>query len=126
MATTTTDWIQLFPEQELQEGARRVVQAYSRRVLVLRFKGKLYAIESNCPHMRYPLKDARITDDCGIICPFHHSAFDLETGDVKDWAPWPPGIGRVLGAIVRKRVLVTFPIKVENGIIWVSARPQNV
>jgi len=119
------NWIRLFPEEQLREGERRLAQADMRRVLVLRFKEKVYAIESNCPHMRYPLKDGRISEDGGIICPFHHSAFDLETGDVKEWAPWPPGIGPVFGALVRKRVLVTFPAKVENGFIWVSPQPQN-
>lgn len=126
------DWIKAFPGQDLKEGGRKLVQAAARRVLVIRFKGKLYATESNCPHMRYPLKDARLTDDLGIICPFHHSAFDLETGDVKEWAPWPPGfgpipgIGPMLGAMVRRRVLVIFPVKEEDGYIWVSAHPKNV
>lgn len=120
------DWIEAFPEQELKEGDRRLVKISARRVLVIRFKDKLYAIESNCPHMRFPLKDARLTDDNGIICPFHHSAFDLESGDVKEWAPWPPGFGPVLGAMVRKRVLVTFPVKVEDGSIWISPQPKNV
>ncbi len=120
------DWIQLFPEQEIQEGARKPVKAATRRMIVLRFKGKLYAIESNCPHMRFPLNDAGVTEDGGIICPFHHSAFDIETGDVKEWSPWPPGLGPIAGALVRKRVLVTFPIKVENGFIWVLPRPKNV
>lgn len=120
------DWIQLFPEEELTEGQRRLVKVSARRVLVIRFKGRLFAIESNCPHMRFPLKDARLTDDGGIICPFHHSAFDLESGDVKEWAPWPPGIGPVAGAMVRRRVLVTFPVKAEGGFVWVSARPKNV
>src|SRR5258706_4372162 len=120
------DWIQAFPEEDLKEGGRKLVQASAGRVLVIRSKGKLHAIESNCPHMRYPLKDARLTDDLGIICPFHHSAFDLETGDVKEWAPWPPGFGPILGTMVRKRVLVTFPVKEEGGFIWVSAHPKNV
>ena len=53
------DWIKAFPESELKEGGRRLVQASARRVLVIRFKDRLFAIESNCPHMRYPLKDAR-------------------------------------------------------------------
>lgn len=119
------DWIKIFPEETLKEGSRRLVKAAARRVLVIRFKGKLFAIESNCPHMRYPLQDARLTDDLGIICPFHHSAFDLETGDVKGWAPWPPGIGPMLGKLVRQRVLVTFPVKAEDGFIWVSPRPKN-
>lgn len=120
------DWVRLFLERELLEGERKVVQADRRRILVLRFNQKVYAVESNCPHMRFPLKDGRITEDGGIICPFHHSAFDLETGNVKDWSPWPPGIGQMLGAMVRERVLVTFPVKVEEGYIWVSPQPQNV
>jgi len=119
------DWVMAFPEKELPEGGRRLVKVFTRRVLVIRSNGRFFAIESNCPHMRFPLKDARLTDDDGIICPFHHSAFDLETGDVKEWAPWPPGIGPVLGAVVRKRVLVTFPVKTQDGYVWVSARPKN-
>lgn len=121
------DWIQLFPEQEIQEGARKLVKASTRRMFVLRFKGKLYAIESTCPHMRFSLQDGRITEDGGIICPFHHSAFDLETGDVKEWAPWPPSdSGPMIGSVVREHALVTFPVKTADGFIWVSPRPQNV
>jgi nitrite reductase/ring-hydroxylating ferredoxin subunit len=120
------EWVQLFPDQELKEGGRKLAKVSARRVLIIRFKSKLYAIESNCPHMRYPLQDGRLTEDNGIICPFHHSAFDLESGDAKEWAPWPPGFGPMLGAMVRKRVLVTFPVKAEDGFIWVSPQPKNV
>lgn len=120
-----TDWVKVLLESELQEGNRKAVRASMRRMILFRLNGKLYAIESNCPHMRFPLNDARVTEDAGIICPFHHSAFDLETGDVKEWSPWPPGIGAVAGAIRRQRVLQTYPIKAEGGYIWVSPRPQN-
>ncbi len=75
-----------------------------RRMIVLRFKSKLYAIESNCPYMRFPFNNAGVTEDEGIICPFHHSAFDIETDDVKEWLPW---VGLLAGALMRKRVLAT-------------------
>jgi nitrite reductase/ring-hydroxylating ferredoxin subunit len=120
------EWVKIFLESELEEGQRKAAQASMRRMIVFRFKDKLYAIESNCPHMRFPLNDARVTEDGGIICPFHHSAFDLATGDVKEWSPWPPGIGAIAGAIRRERVLTTFPVKAEGGYIWVMPRPQNV
>ena len=120
------EWIKLFPDRDLQEGERKLVQVAARRVIVLRFKGKLYALESNCPHMRYSLMEARITDDGGIICPFHHSAFDLTTGDVKEWSPWPPIFGPIVGKIVRERVLVTFPVRVKDDFVWVLPEPQNV
>lgn len=120
-----TDWVKLFLESELPEGGRKLAKASMRRMIVFRFQGKLFAIETNCPHMRFPLNDARITEDGGIICPFHHSAFDLETGDVKEWSPWPPGLGPMAGAMRRQRVLVTFPVKEEGGYIWASPRPKN-
>ena len=120
-----TDWIKLFLTSEIEEGERKLAKAAMRRMLIIRFKGKLYAIETNCPHMRFPLETGRITEDGGIICPFHHSAFDLESGDIKEWSPWPPGIGPLAGALRRQRVLVTFPVKEEGGYIWASPRPQN-
>ncbi len=124
--TTPNDWIKLFLTSEIQEGERKLAKAATRRMMVLRFKGKLYAIESSCPHLRFSLQGGSITEDGGIICPFHHSAFDLETGDVKEWSPWPPGLmGQMIGALGRKRVLVTFPVKEEGGYIWASPRPLN-
>ena len=119
------DWIKVFLQSEIEEGQRKAAKASTRRMIILRFKGKLYAIESNCPHLRFPLNDARVSEDGGIICPFHHSAFDLASGDVKEWSPWPPGLGPIAGALRRERVLVTFPIKEEGGYIWVSPRPKN-
>ena len=124
--TITGEWVRILLESELEEGKRKAVQASMRRMIVFRLNGRLYAIESNCPHMRFPLNDARVTEDAGIICPFHHSAFDLATGDVKEWSPWPPGIGAIAGAIRRQRVLMTFPVKAEGGYIWVMPRPQNL
>lgn len=115
----------LFPLAELPEGARRVVEVGLRRVLVLNVKGEIFAVENSCPHMRFPLKDGRVTEDCGIICPFHHSAFDLKTGDVKEWSPWPPGIGRVLGAISRRKALPVYDTRVEDDCLWISTQPRR-
>ncbi|MGD8996619.1 MAG: nitrite reductase (NAD(P)H) small subunit, partial [Anaerolineae bacterium] len=55
-----------------------------------------------------------------IVCPRHHSVFDLETGAVQEWAPWPPVVGRALGAIYQENTLPVYPTKVENGRIWVG------
>lgn len=69
--------------------------------------------------MRLPLKGGRVEDGT-IVCPWHHSAFDLRTGDVRDWSPWPPAVGRMLRALSREKALPTFPTKVEDGSIWVG------
>jgi class 3 adenylate cyclase/nitrite reductase/ring-hydroxylating ferredoxin subunit len=93
-----------------------------KRLLVLA-QGEAYAIEDRCPHMRLPLQGAKVTADCGIQCPWHHSAFDLRTGEVKAWAPWPPVVGPILAAVRQKRLLCTWPVLVSKGYYWVSDKP---
>ncbi len=119
------NWIKAFPIDQFPAGARRVVKMGARKVLVLHIDGEIYAVDNNCPHMRFPLESGQVTEDCGIVCPFHHSAFDLKTGDVKEWSPWPPGIGAIAGAIVRKRALSVFATRVEDGFLYVSSNPKR-
>jgi nitrite reductase/ring-hydroxylating ferredoxin subunit len=71
--------------------------------------------------MRFPLKGGQIHDGA-IVCPFHHSAFDLDSGDVKEWSPWPPGLGPVLASLSRKKVLRTYEVKIEDGAIFIRPR----
>jgi nitrite reductase/ring-hydroxylating ferredoxin subunit len=113
-------WEKTIPEQDLTEGKRQVVKLDGKSVLLLNHCGKIFAISSTCPHWGLPLETGRLTDDCGIICPWHRSGFDLPTGDVKAWAPWPPGLGLVLGATSRKKVLPTYPVRIEDGNIMVD------
>lgn len=119
------DWVKAFPETDLPEGARQVVEVAGRKVLVLRLGGEIFAVDNACPHLRFPLKDGRVTDDCGIICPFHHSAFDLKSGDVKEWSPWPPGLGAIAGRIVRERALPVYATKLEDSYWWISTNPKT-
>ena len=112
-------WVRTLAQDELSEGERQVVKVAEHSILLIRHDGRIYAIASACPHMRLPLKGAKIKDGT-IVCPWHHSAFDLETGNVKAWSPWPPAVGRMLGALSREKALPVFPTKVEDGQIWVG------
>jgi len=114
------DWIRVLTQDELPEGSRQVVNVTGRDVLLVNHKGQIYAVDNRCPHMGAPLVQGQVTKEGAIICRRHHSAFDLRTGNVKDWAPWPPAVGRVLGAISREKALPVFLTKVEEGSIWVS------
>ena len=113
-------WIELFDESALPDGELRLVEVAGRKVLVIRHQGQLYAVNNRCPHMGLPLRGGRPTDDAAIVCPFHRSAFDLATGDVKAWSPWPPLAGRVLGFVSREKALATYPVKVEEDAIWIE------
>lgn len=113
-------WVKVLSEDELPEGARQIVELSGRAILLVNHKGDIYAVDNRCPHMGAPLVEGEVTEEGTIICPRHHSEFELSTGDVKAWSPWPPGLGRVVGAISREKGLPIFPTRVEEGNIWLA------
>ncbi|EIN14429.1 hypothetical protein PUNSTDRAFT_58615 [Punctularia strigosozonata HHB-11173 SS5] len=58
------------------------------QVLVFKYKGKMYAVDQQCPHSSYPLSNGSVFDiedfglalSAGITCPKHSWSFDLVTG----------------------------------------------
>ncbi len=117
--------IKLFPVNEFPENARKVFKVGEYKVLVIHTKGKFFAVDNHCPHMNMPLDRGKVTDDCAIICALHHSAFDLESGDVKEWSPWPPMVGKAMGALVREKALPVFMTEVKEGALWISSEPKS-
>lgn len=115
--------IKVLPVADVPENTRRVVDVGEYKVLVIHSGGKFFAVDNHCPHMKLPLKNGKLTDDGGITCPFHRSAFDLETGDVKEWSPWPPVVGKALGSLARERALPVFATEVKDGWLWIEDKP---
>ena len=114
------NWVETITADSLPPGEREVVRIAGKAVLLLNVDGEILAVDNACPHLRLPLNRGKVTEDCGIVCPWHRSAFDLRTGDVKTWSPWPPGVGRVLGSVAREKILPVFKTKVEDGTIFVG------
>lgn len=114
------NWIDVLDETRLPEGGRQVVEVDGTPVLLVRHGGEVFAVAARCPHMGAPLKNGRLTEDGYLVCPWHRSAFSLRTGDVAAWTPWPPGVGKVLGALRREHALPVYPVRVENGRILVG------
>ena len=117
-------WTKVLDADKLPEGRREVVELDRKQILLIRHKGELFAVNNKCPHMGYPLKGGRIDNDCALHCPFHRSAFDLETGDVQDWVTWPPGIGVMLGKLSKEKALDVYSVKEEDGAILVALNEQ--
>ena len=118
------DWIKALDEDTLADGDRQVVAVQERKVLILKHEGKLYAVQHNCPHMGAPLKRGKIEDD-NLVCPLHRSVFDLETGAVEAWAPWPPVVGSVLGAVKEEKALQVYPTKLDKGAVWIGVNEED-
>ncbi len=120
------NWEKVLSRDELRSGNKQAMVVGGRRILLIHHEDRYYAVDAKCPHWGLPLDLSRITDDCSLVCPWHHSAFDLPTGDVKEWAPWPPGLGRVIGMTSRRKVLPTFPTRVDDeGNVWVYLEAQK-
>jgi nitrite reductase/ring-hydroxylating ferredoxin subunit len=108
------NWERVLPYAALRPGMKKTVRVGGKDILLINHCDKVFAISTSCPHWGLPLEPGRLTDDCGLICPWHRSAFDLQTGDVKAWAPWLPGLGRVIGATSRRKALPTYATRLED------------
>lgn len=113
-------WTKVLSQDTLPEGGRKVVKTESGPVLVVSHGGGIYAVSSKCPHMSLPLRKGKLTEDGAIVCPFHRSAFDLKTGQPKNWTPFPPLVGPIMGRLSAEKGLPTYPVKIEAGSIWVD------
>ncbi len=113
-------WTKVLGANDLPVGARQVVKVGSQKILLLNHNGQLHAVANACPHLNLPLRKGKITEDGAIICPFHRSAFDLKSGEAKVWSPWPPVLGQALGKLSTESDLPVFPVRVEDGSIWVD------
>jgi nitrite reductase/ring-hydroxylating ferredoxin subunit len=113
-------WTKVLPVEALSVGVRQVVKVGDRSILLLNHSSQIYAIDNACPHLKLSMKKGKVTEDGAIICPWHRSAFDLRTGDVKEWTPWPPAIGKVFGMVSSQKALSVFPVRVEEESIWVD------
>jgi 3-phenylpropionate/trans-cinnamate dioxygenase ferredoxin subunit len=54
-----------------------------------------------------------------VQCPLHRARFDIRTGEVIEWANFPPGV-QLLNALRGEKALSTFPVTVKNGDIMVE------
>ncbi|WP_133128671.1 Rieske (2Fe-2S) protein [Legionella nagasakiensis] len=114
-------WTPALPLNELKQALRQRLTINDQDVLFLWHQNEVHAIESKCPHLKLPLTKGKLTDDCAIICPFHKSAFNLKTGNVACWSPWPPIVGKLLGKVSKEKQLKIYSTRIEEDMVWVDA-----
>jgi 3-phenylpropionate/trans-cinnamate dioxygenase ferredoxin subunit len=101
-------------EDELPVGQMKAVRLEGTGVLVYHLEDGFYASQSSCTHMFAPLARGRIVDGCKVQCPLHRARFDIRTGEVVDWANFPPGV-QLLNAVRGEKALRTYPVSVVKG-----------
>lgn len=114
-------WAPVLSVSELQTNNRQKRKINNNDILLLWHQNEVHAIQSQCPHFKLPLAKGELTDNCEIICPFHKSAFNLKSGEVACWSPWPPVVGKLLGKLSQEKHLKIYPTRIEDDMIWVDA-----
>jgi NADPH-dependent 2,4-dienoyl-CoA reductase/sulfur reductase-like enzyme/nitrite reductase/ring-hydroxylating ferredoxin subunit len=77
----------VFKAHELQDGEMREVVVGETKVLVVRLKGRFYAIGAECTHYGGPLIDGALSGR-RVVCPWHQAVFDVMTGNLEE----PPAL----------------------------------
>ena len=104
---------------DLPVGEKTTGKAGDVKVIVFHLEDGYYATQHNCTHVFAPLGKGKIVEDCQIQCPFHRARFDIRTGEVVEWANFPPGV-QLLNAVRKEKALKTYPVRVDNGRVLVE------
>ena len=67
----------------LAEGEMKKADAKGVPVLLVRQNDEIYALAETCTHAGGPLSEGKL-ENGAVVCPWHGSSFDLETGKVID------------------------------------------
>lgn len=134
------DWVRAFAEDELGIGERRILDFEKFDVVVVRKADTYHAFNNACPHLKLPLyerrvtaesdlplpRDSIITDDLGIVCRWHQSCFDLQSGEIRTWCAalnedgTPPGFEFIGDVSKNRSTLAVYACRVYDGCLWIS------
>jgi 3-phenylpropionate/trans-cinnamate dioxygenase ferredoxin component len=105
--------------KELPVGSMKAFVAGSTKVVVYRLDDGYYATQASCTHVFAPLAKGKIVDGCQVRCPFHRARFNIRTGQVVEWANFPPGV-QLLNVLRSEKALKTYKVSVINGDVRVT------
>jgi 3-phenylpropionate/trans-cinnamate dioxygenase ferredoxin component len=76
-----------------------------KEIALFKLEDGVFATDNSCSHEYSPLCEGMIVGG-DVYCPKHGSRFDIRSGAVKDFPATRP--------------VKTFPVKVEDGVVWVK------
>ena len=105
------NWIDIVAVNDIPRMGARVVRTETVDIAVFRTADDtVFALKDECPHRKGPLSQG-IVHDTTVTCPLHNWKIDLASGKAK--AP-DEGCTR------------NFPVKVENGRVYLGLQAQEV
>jgi 3-phenylpropionate/trans-cinnamate dioxygenase ferredoxin component len=104
---------------ELPKGKMKAFTVAGEKVVVYHLEDGFFATQAGCTHVFAPLARGKILDGCKVQCPLHRARFDIRTGEVIDWANFPPGI-QLLNVVRGEKALKTYRVTVKDGEVRIS------
>jgi nitrite reductase/ring-hydroxylating ferredoxin subunit len=90
--------------ESLAPGQCRTVEVQGRRLALVNFEGRYFAMDDRCPHRGAPLGAGHV-DGERLFCPLHGWEFKVTTG----------------ACATRPDLSVrSYPVAVERGRVWVD------
>ena len=110
---------------EIAEGKSKCVKLDQLRILLIKEKGEIFALENRCPHFGLSMEKGAIGNG-SITCPWHGSSFDVRTGANVDWVDSVAGMAlpkrsqKLVAMGKEPQAVRAFPVTVENGSVFVD------
>jgi 3-phenylpropionate/trans-cinnamate dioxygenase ferredoxin component len=102
---------------EIPPGQCKFVWAGEAAVLLVNYRGTIYALSGICPHRNNPLEGAVLWGHF-VDCPYHHFQYDVRTGE--NHFPknvYPEDMPQLEQQV---RPLRSYPVEVREGEVWVD------
>jgi NADPH-dependent 2,4-dienoyl-CoA reductase/sulfur reductase-like enzyme/nitrite reductase/ring-hydroxylating ferredoxin subunit len=82
------------------------------KVVLVKVKDQVHALNANCTHFGAPLKNGVVTPDGRLTCPWHGACFNVSTGDVED-APAPHALNK-------------FDVVEKDGAVYIKGKEADI
>lgn len=124
-----SDRVRVGSTADFADGELHAIDVAGTSVVVGLAGESVCAARNRCPHMGFSLTKGpggKKFADGQIVCPWHNSRFDLETGANLDWTPGfagkdMPQWSRKLIALGRKpSALTTYDVTVEGDDVYIE------
>lgn len=99
-----TEWVRVASADEIPVGTGKELAASNRVIALYNVDGQFHALDGVCPHAGGPLGQGTL-DGNVVTCPWHGWQFNVTSGQ------------HCLNASLQH---TSFPVKVDNGIVYVS------
>lgn len=86
-------------------------------ILLFRLEEGFFATQARCTHLFRSMAKGRV-EGGNIRCPLHRAKFCIKTGEVVEWANFPPGV-QLLNAVRKEKALKTYTVTVKGEEVFV-------